>query len=221
MSEAMKIAFASIAPPKAGALVIFVGADLKPGARTAALIGAAGAGLPSAAETMGFKGKEKSSLDILQPAGLAASRLLIVGVAPGKDGKALDFTTFGGFVAGKLGKAKAATVIFELPGAAWDAAAAAEFALGAAPARLSLREIQVQEARSEENDPDPVSLTIGLADAAAARAAYRAREAVAEGVEIARTLVNEPPNVLYPESSPSAPRICASSASRSKSSTKR
>ena len=38
-----------------------------------------------------------------------------------------------------------------------------------------------------------------MADPTSARAAYVAREAVAEGVEIARNLINEPPNVLYPE----------------------
>ena len=60
----------------------------------------------AAAETVGFKGKSMTALDILAPAGLRRARLLVVGVAPGKDGKPLDFAHLGGFVAGKLGKAK-------------------------------------------------------------------------------------------------------------------
>ncbi len=41
-------------------------------------------------------------------------------------------------------------------------------------------------------------LTIYSSDAAAAGRHYRPLEAVAEGVHLARDLVNEPPNILYP-----------------------
>ncbi len=200
MSEAIKIAFAPIAAPKAGTLVVFVGADLKPGARTAALLGQTAAGIASAAETIGFRGKEKTALDLLQPAGLAAARLLVIGVAPGKDGKPIDFATLGGFVAGKLGKAKAVTAIFESPGEAWSASAAADFALGARLRAYRFEKYKSKKPDSEDHESNPIAVTIGFADAAAARAAFASREAVAEGVEIARTLVNEPPNVLFPQS---------------------
>ena len=43
------------------------------------------------------------------------------------------------------------------------------------------------------------ALAIGVADPAAARAAHGPRAGLAEGVVLARNLVNEPPNVLYPE----------------------
>jgi leucyl aminopeptidase len=41
-------------------------------------------------------------------------------------------------------------------------------------------------------------VTIGVADVAAVRRAYRSRQAVADGVVLARDLVNEPANILYP-----------------------
>ena len=42
-------------------------------------------------------------------------------------------------------------------------------------------------------------IAIAVADGTAVRKAFRAREAVADGVVLARDLVNEPANVLYPE----------------------
>ena len=57
-------------------------------------------------------------------------RLLVVGVAPGKDGKPIDFANLGGFVFGKLGAAKKVAVAFVAPEGEWEAGQAAEFALG-------------------------------------------------------------------------------------------
>ena len=42
------------------------------------------------------------------------------------------------------------------------------------------------------------TVTVATSDAAAARRAYAGLEAVADGIFLARDLVNEPPNVLYP-----------------------
>jgi len=50
----------------------------------------------------------------------------------------------------------------------------------------------------EEYEPTLKQITIATADAASARRAYAPMEAVANGVFLARDLVNEPPNVLYP-----------------------
>jgi len=199
MSEAAKIDFSALTLPKGGALVVFVGADLKPGAETATLLGATTETIAAAAETMGFKGKSMTSLDILSPAGLPVARLLVIGVAPGKDGKPIDFATLGGFVAGKLGKAKAATALFESPAEPWESSLAAEFGFGARLRSYRFDKYTSKKPDADENDSSALALTIGVANAAEARTAYPRREAVAEGVEFARTLVNEPPNVLFPE----------------------
>src|SRR5262249_39810246 len=50
-----------------------------------------------------------------------------------------------------------------------------------------------------EDRPTEVDVTIAVADAAAAGKAWRSRAALVAGVNWARDLVNEPPNVLYPE----------------------
>ena len=49
-----------------------------------------------------------------------------------------------------------------------------------------------------EEKPAEVEVTIAVANVAPVRKAYAAREAVANGVDFARDLVNEPANVLYP-----------------------
>ena len=105
MSEFVKIAFGPLAAPKGGTYVVFVGADLEPAARVAALIGAAAQRLDSAARAVRFRGKSSTAMDIVEAPGLDGVRLLVVGVAPGKDGKPVDFVNLGGYVFGKLGAA--------------------------------------------------------------------------------------------------------------------
>jgi leucyl aminopeptidase len=183
MSEFVKIAFDPIAAPKEGTLVVFVDADLRPGAKTSAIVGEFEARLRSAAETVGFKGKSMSSL--------GASRLLVIGTAPGKDGKMIDFARLGGYVGGKIGKSKTVRVSFEAPGDAWDADAAAEFALGLRLRAYRFDKYKSRKSDSDESSDDAAHVTILVPEPSAARDAHDDREAVAEGVELARTLVTE------------------------------
>ena len=199
MSESVKIAFAPFGPAEGGALVVFAGADLALGERTAGLFKGAKSYLADAAETLAFKAKSLSAMDLVRPAAISAERLLVAGVTLKSEDKPLDFFVLGGFVAGKLAKAKRVQVVFEAPAGEWDAAAAAEFALG-----FRLRGYKFDKYKTKKPDAEDAEavkeLTILVADAEAAERAFVQREALAEGVELARSLVNEPPNVLYPES---------------------
>ncbi|ACK51155.1 Leucyl aminopeptidase [Methylocella silvestris BL2] len=203
-------------------LVIFAGPDLKLGAATLKLIGAeAEALIRRGAATAKFKGKVSSALDLIAPAGIAADRLLVIG-APGEEaaeqktpeaGKPeaaapakpaapptlSDYANLGGVVGGKLGRGAAATIVFDLPRAPEDAAAAAaEFALG-----LQLRDYRFDRYKTKKKDDadeNGVSeIVVALADPEAAREKAAGREAVAAGVITARSLVNEPANILFPE----------------------
>ena len=80
----------------------------------------------------------------------------------------------------------------------WDGAAAADFALGLRLRGYRFDKYKTRKKETEEENAAPPEFTIGSSHAAAARAASHERFAVAEGVEIARNLVNEPPNVLFP-----------------------
>jgi leucyl aminopeptidase len=197
MSETPKIAFAPFSAPDKGTLVVFAAADLKMGERTAGHVAGAASFLQGAAETLSFKGKAMSAMDFVRPAGLSVERLLVVGVHPKGQDK-LDFATLGGYVAGKLPKAKTVHVLFESPDEGWSAEAASDFALGFRLRAYKFDKYKTKKGDDEEGASAP-EVTVLVADADAARRAHGHREPVAEGVELARTLVNEPPNVLYPE----------------------
>jgi leucyl aminopeptidase len=198
MSAAIKITFGPLAAPKGDALVVFVGADMKPAAAVTALVGDLEPLIRAAAKTATFKGAQRSALDILAPNGLDASRLIVVGVGPGKDNAPLDFVLLGGFVFGKTSGSSRVDVAFEAPAGSWDPAAAADFALGLRMRGYKFDKYKTRKKESEEEQPAPPEFIVGSARAAAARVASHARFAVAEGVDLARNLVNEPPNVLFP-----------------------
>ncbi len=198
MSGAVKIVFGALSAPKGGALVVFVGADMKPAPAVGAQFGDLEPLIRAAAKASNFKGAQRTALDILAPSGLDASRLIVVGVAPGKDNAPIDMAMLGGFVLGKANGAQKVEVAFEAPTASWDGAAAAEFALGLRLRSYRFDKYKTRKKETDEENAAPSEFAIGLSHAAAARAASHERFAVAEGVEIARNLVNEPPNVLFP-----------------------
>ncbi len=228
MSQSVKIDFValtSLGPQTASAaaakrtaktktaqtLVLFAGQDLAFGAATRNLIGAEGEALiKRAAGAAKFKGKGSTSLDIIAPAGFVADRLLVIGTGPAaeeaaKSGKGRDHETkpddylaLGGFVLSKLGGGAAGSVVFDLPRPPKEpVAAAAQFAEGA-----RLRDYKFDTYKTKKKDDEetgPIEIAIAVEDPAAARREAKSREAVAEGVLIARSLVNEPANVLTPE----------------------
>ncbi len=200
MSGPVKIAFGHLSALKqADALVVFVGADLKPGAGTTAQLGDIAPLIRTAAKTAHFKGLQKSALDILAPAGLAASRLLVIGAAPGKDNAPIDFVTMGGFASGKLGGASTVGVAFEPPAGAWESGSAADFALGLKLRSYRFDKYKTRRKEGEEESPKRQEFVIALSEPEEAEVTAEKRLAAAAGVELARDLVNEPPNVLFPE----------------------
>jgi leucyl aminopeptidase len=198
MSGAVKIAFGPLSAPKGNALVVFVGADMKPAPAVTAEFGDLEPLIRAAAKASHFSGARGAALDILAPAGLDASRLLVVGVAPRKDSAPLDFVTLGGFTFGKVTGAKRAEVAFEAPSGMWDGPAAADFALGLRLRGYRFDKYKTRKKDSEDDTSEAPHFVIGSSHRAAARSAAQDRFAVAEGVELARNLVNEPPNVLFP-----------------------
>ncbi|HEV2628859.1 MAG TPA: leucyl aminopeptidase [Pseudolabrys sp.] len=196
MTNAVKLGFGPLSAPAKGSLVVFCDDGLKFGPATRKLIGAAADLVQRAAKSERFTGKAGSSLDLIHPEGLKVARLLVAGI--GKRSELKDFVRLGGAVMGKLPKAASeATFVAELPDGPLDAQQAADLAQGA---RLRAYTFDRYKTRRTNDDAkgDKRSLTVAVADVAAARRAYGAREAVIDGVLMARDLVNEPANVLYP-----------------------
>ncbi len=205
--EVVSIAQAMAAPPEEGGYVLVAFADgaLEFGAATEKALGEA-ASLPGrAAEIAGFKGKIGASLDILAPADLTAQRLLVLGAAPEKEGEPTDFLRLGGQLAAKLGKARRARVLFDFPAPPADIAkAAADFALGLRLRTYKFDQFKTKKSQKEETEASgPIELRLAVADQQAVdrlAAAVAGVEGLADGVDLARNLVNMPPNLLYPES---------------------
>jgi leucyl aminopeptidase len=195
---ALKLEFAPLSTSPEGVLVVFCDDTLKLGSATRQVLAGTGDLVARAAAAERFKGKSGATLDIVAPAGLEVSRLLVVGVGKVRNLKARDFAKLGGVAMGKVPKsAEEATIIADLPGGAAKPDSVAELALG-----MRLRAYRFDRYKTKRKDgeekPAEVEITIGVANVAQARRAYAAREAVADGVDFARDLINEPANVLYP-----------------------
>ncbi len=88
MTEFVDIDFAPLSGPAApstaaagerGALVVFVGGDLKLGSQAAKLAERAAGLIEATAPVAKFKGKVRTAMDILAPAGLDYDRLVVIG----------------------------------------------------------------------------------------------------------------------------------------------
>ncbi|MBN8920106.1 MAG: leucyl aminopeptidase, partial [Rhizobiales bacterium] len=199
MSDAVKLGFSPLSAPSAGVLVAFCDGSIQFGPQTRSVLKAAGDLIERATQAESFKGKLGGVLDLVAPAGLPFSRLLILGVGTPAELKPKDFVRLGGIAAGRYrASAGAATVFCELPRGAMTAEQAGDIGLG-----LSLRSYAFDRYKTKPKDDGDAAakgrFTIAVRDVAAARKVWRDRGAVAGGVNIARDLINEPPNVLFPE----------------------
>ncbi|MFG1402568.1 leucyl aminopeptidase [Xanthobacter sediminis] len=197
MSEPLTLSFAKLASAPKGVVIVLTDETLAFGTATQKLLKGADAALTRAFDAERFKGKAFSGLDLLAPAGLDAPRLIVLSVGKAAELKATDFLKLGGVIAGKIpANAREASVLVELPGTKIAPESVAEIALGA-----SLRAYEFDRYKTKKkDDAERGALTLGLlvSDEAGARRAWAAREGVADGVLLARDLVNEPANVLDP-----------------------
>jgi len=198
MPDAVKVGFVPFSAAPRGILVVFCDDSLKFGPATGKALGAAADLVARAAATNQFKGKSGATLDILAPEGLKAPRLIVVGAGKLAGLKDNDFFKLGGAAGGKLMAGKeAVTIMAELPDGPMKPGQAAAVASG-----LRLRAYKFDRYKTRKKDEDaPLRADISLAvgDVAAARKAFAPDAHIVEGVITARDLVNEPPNVLFPE----------------------
>jgi leucyl aminopeptidase len=127
-------------------------------------------------------------------------RLIVVGAGKPAELGEHDWLRLGGAAMGALARGSTATVVLERPdGADLDPAAAADFALGLALRSYSFNKYKpTKDANGNAIAKPPAAVAVWVADPARVRAAWAARSAIADGVAMARDLVNEPANVLGP-----------------------
>jgi leucyl aminopeptidase len=199
MSTVLKLEFSPLAAAPKGVLIVLCEEGLKYGSAARKALVPTGDLLERAAAAERFKGKNGSALDIVAPAGLDLSRLVVLGVGKARDLKPQDLVKLGGIAMGKIpAAATAATIIADLPGGALKPDQVADLALGIRLRAYAFDRYKTKR-KDEEERAKEVKVTIAVATPAGVVKAFAPRDAVANGVVLARDLVNEPANVLYPE----------------------
>jgi leucyl aminopeptidase len=198
MTDFANIAFAPTGRKLAGTLVVLVGQDLVLGPQARAL--GVDELVRRAAASAEFNGKARSTIELLAPAGTDFDRLVLVGTGNAAEITENDWLNLGGAAMGAVGKAKTATVLFERPdGRRVPRTAVADFALGMKLRAYSFDKYKPADGENGSRRKEPAEITIVVTDLPNARKAWAARAAVADGVLLARDLVNEPANVLGPD----------------------
>jgi leucyl aminopeptidase len=204
MSELLEIQFLPLASEPEGSVVLLAGEDLAFGPAARGLDDRAKGALTRAARAAAFNGKLKTSVEILAPAGIDASRVILIGM--GRSPKELERLQLGGLAFAQIGarKGEVGTIIADPadPGEVTAQVLAADLAAGALLRSYNFKKYMTrkrEDGAEEEAASQKLSkLVIHCADPQAAAKALAPRMAVAEGVFLARDLVNEPANVLGP-----------------------
>lgn len=197
----MNISFAAPSVPTSGALVVGVleGNKLTPSA--ANLNKQTGGALERAIAAGSFSGKKGELLEVIAPANLQNSRILLVGLGEPAKLAEKDLEDLGGAAAARLlagGDEKAAFLIDKLRGGKSAQERAAHYGYGALLRSYRFDKYKTKE--KPEKKPKLKEIKVLVDDAATAKRLFQKLEKVAEGVFFTRNLVSEPANVLFPKS---------------------
>ena len=217
MSDRLEIVFAALTAAPEAVTVAFASDELALGGRLKELNAKSGGAVLKAAEAADFKGKSKATIELLAPARLDIQRLLLVGAGKAKSHTDLDRTMLGGTALGHITarKCASASIIAEIADSVDKPdAIAAELAYGALLRHYSFKKYQTRRSGrdngqengaqaanggGEDRGHDELSrLVVHTPDPEKAQAAFQRLKAVADGVYLARDLVNEPANALGP-----------------------
>jgi leucyl aminopeptidase len=206
-SDTLDIVFSPLATTPETTAVVFAGDGVALSKTATDLDKKSGGAISKAAKAADFKGKAKATIEILAPHGIDVTRLLVVGT--GKEPAELDWTMIGGAAVGQLlaRKTKRASFVADVAdtGPLKAAEVAATLAFGARLRHYNFtRYLTTHNGSNGSSDENTgakdglETLVIHCADPDKARAAFARHKAVANGVHVARDLVNEPANVLGP-----------------------
>ncbi len=193
----MQIEFVESVPAAGEALtaiaaLVFEGPTLSEAAE--ALDRQTGGAVSRAAAAGRFRGTKGQAVELVAPANLHASHLLLLGVGPKGDfdGVAAEAAGAEAYKALKLTGATTLELRFS---AGPELLARAAF--GARLASYRFDKYLTKE--KPEKKPSIATVRVASANVGGAKAAYKPLEAVADGVTFTRDLVSEPANILYPD----------------------
>lgn len=214
MSDQLDVVFAPLGSALEPHCLVFAGRELSLGNATAAINQKAGGLLIKAADAAGFTGQPKTSFELLAPAKLDVSRIVVAGAGKTAEHNETDWTLLGGAAHGLLTQRKAekASVVADFAdlGDTEPDDAAAHLAYGALLRHYNFSKYKTRKTSASgegggENGEGAAAekdrlqkLVVLTADPEKARTKFQRLKAVASGVALARDLVNEPANVLGP-----------------------
>ena len=192
----MQVIFSATRPADAAVLALPVEKDGLDRMPAGTLDDATLALVRGAARAGRFEGEAGGIAEIFVPGGEAANRVLLLGVGAGSEA---DYERAGGALTARLltSGVTAIAVDFAALGGAPTARAVARFA--AAAVQRSWRHDVYRTKLSDKQKPTLDTLTLANTPADS-DSSYASLEAVTKGMELTRTLVSEPPNIIYPES---------------------
>jgi leucyl aminopeptidase len=192
-----------LATPLSQSVVLTVGQEVELGPIGERLDRQSGGCLKRAASATSFTGKAKAALEILAPQGLELTRIALIGTGRSEQNETLDWMRIGGAAWAQAASRAAETVsiVVDSPRATPDAVA--RVAEGAVLRSYAFRKYKSSRKTPEDGSDNgqtkpPTTLVIHCEEPTRAEEAFAVRAAVAEGVFLARDLVNEPANALGP-----------------------
>jgi len=203
MAQTLEIQFLPLSAALAGTAVVLAGEELTLGSSTRGIDERAKGALTKAARAAGFTGKPRTAIEVLAPTGIDSQRVILAGA--GRAPNELDRLRLGGLAFAQISarKAESASVVAEPAdlGEASAEAFAADLALGALLRSYAFKKYRTRkgEENAESETADGLQkLLVHCAKPDAATKAFMSRKALADGVFLARDLINEPANMLGP-----------------------
>ena len=191
----MKVSFVS-SGPASGAAIVPNFKKSKPSAGDALYDKASKGQIAKALKAAGFDGSAGRSVSVYGPAGVATSVVNVLGA--GERSK-FDAETFGARAVKSLLMSGQTSLTLHLEGLGLSPDEAARAALGGVLAAYRFDQYRTKLPKSKK--PSLKTLKIAYDDPAKARASYKNFYGpVGEGTAMARDLVSEPPNILFPKS---------------------
>ena len=191
----MDISFAKAALPKSGALALLLQEGVTATSPTAPLLQAAdeatGGAISRALKVADFSGKKGQTATILAP-GAGLTRVVAIGLGKLAELSPLRLEEAGGAITVALAREPAASIAT----AGLSAAQAASVAMGALLRSYRFDRYRTKE--KAEDKPKLARLTVLASEPTAAKSAFTPLQGVANGVFVARDLVSEPGNILFP-----------------------
>ena len=200
MSDMPAIDFTGFDSKPEKTIIVLVQPNVALGSHGKALDKSLGQQLTRAAAAARFTGARKTSLEVLAPSDSDLDRVILIGCGEVEAASEQVWAEIGGYTFGQMSARKASTgsLIAETSNGALASDAAAAIGFGAALRSYNFRKFKTRAKNGEAVNEAPQKLAIRCKDASGANSHFARLRAIAEGMFLARDLVNEPANILGP-----------------------